>query len=118
MNYTKEQIKQIVIKILNDLGNDYYFEDKIYIEYEENLKPLWGNVIKKAWSIGIGIPDFQFQHQSGDVIGIDIDDETGEIINYIEGPGRPVPTTVKLNDEGKYVFTNVPNFDFDKYMGN
>lgn len=118
MSHTKEEIKEIVIKILKDLDKDYYFKDKIYIEYEENLQPLWGKVIEKGWGVGVIIPDDQFHHPDGAGISIYINDETGEIINYVEGPGRPVPISVKLNNEGKYVFAPVPNFDFDKFMGN
>lgn len=116
MNYTEEQLKEIAIKIMEGLDKDYYFKDQIDInKYENGLKPLWGDKIEKGWVVSIGIPDSQFQHEDGASILLFIDDETEQIINYVEGPGRPFPLTVKLNDEGKYVFSPVINFDVDKY---
>lgn len=102
MKHTKEQIKEIVLKILSDLEKDYYYPDEIEIQFEHNLKMLWGEPLANGWIIGVGIPSQQFPSTDGDVIVIKIDDHSGDVINYSEGPGRPVPCTVKPNEEGKY----------------
>lgn len=103
MNLNKEIVKQIVLKILADLKIDYFKEDEIEIVNESNVKTLWkGVVLSNAWTISIGIPDFQFGDPLGTSIIIIIDDATGEVKNYIEGPGRPVPSTMVNNEDGNY----------------
>jgi len=104
MIHTEQQIRKIAEKILRDLDVDYHYKDQINIRFNAVKKLLWGGEVSNCWSIAIATPDLQFGAADGAGIRIYIDDETGRIYNYIEGPGRPVPATVKLNEEGKYEF--------------
>ena len=102
MNYTKEEIKELFLKIMSDLEKDYFNEEDIYIFYEENTKHLWiKDPIPKTWTASVEATD-NLNYPGRHSIGLTINDETGEVVNYVEGPGRPVPTTLKKNAEGKY----------------
>lgn len=102
MKHTEDDIKAIALKIIEDLNNDYYYKDRISIGFEKEQQLLWNGTVKNCWMVGIGIPDFQFNSSDGNVIIIAIDDETGKVYEYREGPGRPAPVTAELNSEGKY----------------
>lgn len=113
MKHTETEIKAVALKIMEDLEKDYYYKDQIYINFEETHTLLWGGgEVKNCWSVALITPDFQFGASDGAGISIYIDDETGEVYEYREGPGRPVPLTVKLNNEGKYEFATLDNIDY------
>jgi hypothetical protein len=103
MRHTKEQVHNIALKIIEDRNIHYAFKDEIEVSFERNAQPLWSDDVENCWIIVIPTPDFQF-NDPRDAIIVRMDDDTGEIVSYMEGPGRPIPRKLKLNAEGKYEY--------------
>lgn len=101
MKHTETQIRAMVIKMMEDLDVSYE-ADSIQISYRRNEKVIWTEEIKDCWGVGIPVPDFR-NRPGEDVIVITIDDETGEVLTYLDAPGRPIPGKLRLNTEGRYV---------------
>lgn len=101
MKHTETQIRAMVIKMMGDLDVTYH-ADSIQVSYRLGEKIMWTGEVRDCWSVGVGVPDFR-NRPGGDVVVITIDDETGEVLTYMDAPGRPIPGTLKLNSQGRYV---------------
>ena len=101
MKHTETQIRAMVIKMMED--RDVTYEaDSIQVSYRLSEKIMWTDEVRDCWVAGVGVPDFR-NRPGGDVIVITIDDETGEVLTYLDAPGRPIPGKLRLNTEGRYV---------------
>lgn len=109
MTHTEEQIRELALKMMQDIGVDYFIENKISITFEENIKPYWGEIIPKGWLISFEIPAHRYPTQLDNIL-IFFNDETGKVVNYVESDGRTVPYTLKQDEEGKYY--RYPLYDF------
>jgi hypothetical protein len=105
MKHTKEQIKEIIKRLLVDIKRPYYTSKEFEIEFDKSIKPLFVNKnIANAWEVTVYVQEDQFRDKDeyGYII-IVINDDTGSIESYADlSCGRPVPSKARLNSEGKY----------------
>ena len=109
MTHTEEQIKELALKMMRDIGVDYFLQDQIELEYKEKLELFWGEDEPKGWLISIGIISHRYPTQPDSIL-IFFDEEKEEVINYVESEGRTVPYTLKKDEEGKYY--RYPLYDY------
>lgn len=104
MNHSEELIREKTKKILHDLDRDYYQDIPFTIRYEENIKPVFSKqTISHGWWVYVFVHDDQWNKEDDpDRIVILFNDETGDTVEYLDGPGRPVPMNVKKDVNGNY----------------
>lgn len=109
MQHTEQQIESIVKNLLNDLEQEYRKEEKIVILFETQTKiPGTSTLIDACWVVGVPVDDEQFGHKDGSSIIIFIEDDTGNIIGYLDcSGGRPNLLRAQKNEEGKYFLERV-----------
>ncbi len=103
MNYTEQEIKDLITKVLSDLGIEYYEDKPFFIEFQEeqdyfDLK----YEIKKPWLCSVPGPDYQFGGDDGGYV-FSIDDESPNTIFFQDASGGQVPSSfIKEDEDGKY----------------
>lgn len=109
MKHTKVEIESIILKLMKDIKREYYTDKDIFIEFENNID-AGHNIkqIKNGWCVGVPVPDYQFEKDEYVSILIFIDDDTGKIEGFLDNSmGRPLPLKAKLDNNGKYILTDI-----------
>ncbi len=103
MNYTQQDIKEIVINALLDMKIEYYLDKEFFIKFQLELSYM--NVkhdIKKPWICIVSGPDYQFGGVDGGYV-FTIDDEPPHTIFFQDASGGQIPNSfIKKDENGKY----------------
>lgn len=105
MKHTKQEVEAIIKKLLKDIKRAYHTKEDIWIGFENNLVIVGTRkVINNGWLIGVPVDDDQWNKEEGASIIIIIDDDTLEIVNYLDcSMGRPVPMKAIKKDRKSVV---------------
>lgn len=102
MNYTKENIDVLVKKILKDISRPYFTNKSFSIELVNN-EFIYDTkqTIEKCWNVVVYVQEDQFpDKEEYGVLLIRIDDNTGEIVSYLDfSCGRPIPMKAVLKKD-------------------
>ena len=107
MKKNKEYYKDIFSKVLEDLkesrGEEYYDKDADFkVVYKENAENFYDkSIIKKCVLVYAPVPKDGWK--GGNII-IDIDDDTGKAVTFVNTAlgGRPITLPLRINENGKY----------------
>lgn len=103
MKHTKEQILDMIKKLLSDLKQEHITTEEINIGFEKNLQINYTQrVLPNGWWASVTVHDEWFNNEGG-ILSIYINDDSGNIEGYLDGSsGRPVPMCAKKDPLGKY----------------
>ena len=107
MNYTEEYCKELMQKVIDDLdeqrGGIYYDKDAQFEAYfHKNQENFYdGSIIKNCWLVYAKVPKDGWK--GGNII-IDIDDDTGKAVTFVNTAlgGRPITLPLDIDENGKY----------------
>ena len=102
MNYTKEQIKELITQILEDIDLEYFRDKDFYIKKgEPDFMDKKYNILD-PWTCVVEGPDWQFDTDDGGYI-FSIDDNEPHTIFFQDASGGQVPNAfIKKDENGKY----------------
>ncbi len=107
MKYTEDYCKKLLQKIIEDLdeqrGGIYYDKETPFEAYfQNNVKNLYDKtIIKNGWIVKATVPKDGWK---GGYIIVDIDDDTGKALTYMNSAlgGRPYTLPLEIDENGKY----------------
>lgn len=104
MLHRKQQIEQIVRKLMKDIKRSYLEQNEIYINFESDHKiPVSNKVINNCWHIVVDVKDDQFNKDEPAPILIYVNDDTLTFEGYLDcSMGRPIPLLPKKDSHGIY----------------
>jgi hypothetical protein len=107
MKHTEQYCKDLLKKVIKDLerqrGEEYYDKKAPFEAYfhkdEKNLFDQ--SIIKNCWIVKAKVPKDGWK---GGFIIIDVDDDTGKALTFVNTAlgGRPITLPLKTDNEGKY----------------
>lgn len=104
MKHTKQEIEAVIQQLMKDTDRKYYTDREIHINFENDKNIIqFKRIVKNCWLINVPVHDDQSNKEESEFIIIYIDDDTLEIIGYLDcSMGRPIPMIAKKMDNGKY----------------